>query len=209
MESIHIVADSISMHYGPYLERYIKPFFHYSRKESTIGDLVNPEGQNGCDSKMVLNYLNKCVDQKMRWQFLIINCGLHDIRFANGGHQTDINIYRSNLFKILKIANKISNNIIWLRTTPVIDELHNTIREDIKRYNCDVEMYNKVADIVMNDNGFFVIDLYAFCKCLGGAETYKDHIHFTDEARNLQGAFISGYLISHLFHINGINLQSS
>jgi len=184
------------LHYT-YLEKYLSPYCIYSRKEAKIGVLENAEGPNGCDSKTVLSYLNKCVDQGCYWDVILLNCGLHDIRFINGKHQTDYLIYQKNISEIIQIAKNISDHIIWVRTTPVNDELHNSLRQDIKRYNLDVVKYNEVADSIMSHNNIYIIDLYTFCECLGGAETYLDHIHFNNESRNLQGAFIAGNLISY------------
>jgi lysophospholipase L1-like esterase len=197
MRTLHVLGDSISMHYGPYLEKYVRSYCDYSRKEAKIGVLDNPEGQNGCDSTTVLSYLVKCMDQSKHWDFILLNCGLHDIRWKDGKHQTNNQLYQKNLFEILQIANNISDHIIWVRTTPVNDNLHNSLRQDIKRYDSDVVKYNEIADRIMIDHGIYKIDLYTFCKCLGGAETYKDHIHFNEESRNLQGAFIAGNLISY------------
>lgn len=197
--AIHVVADSISMHYGPYLEKYISPYHRYSRKGERIGRLRNPEGVNGGDSSQVLAYLERCKAENMQWDLLVLNCGLHDIRFyETGNNQTSIEEYESNLGEIFTLASQLATHIVWVRTTPVIDELHNPIKNDYKRYNADVEKYNQTADRVVAERGIYSIDLYRFCQCLGREETYCDHIHFTEETRNLQGAFIVGHLISYL-----------
>jgi len=38
MLTLHVVGDSISMHYGPFLERYLSGLLAYSRKEGMPGD---------------------------------------------------------------------------------------------------------------------------------------------------------------------------
>jgi lysophospholipase L1-like esterase len=197
MKTLHVIADSISMHYGPYLEKYISPYLRYTRKELTIGNLNNPEGINGGDSSQVLSYIERCKDQNMHWDLVILNCGLHDIRFyKTGKNQTIATDYELNLNNIFDEVKKISNEVIWVRTTPVIDELHNPLKNDYKRYHADVEKYNDIADRITNSRNIWSIDLHTFCQCLGEAETYLDHIHFNNETRNLQGAFIAGQIIA-------------
>src|SRR5437588_7600798 len=128
MLTLHVIADSISMHYGPYLGRYISYWCQYSRKEGKIGALDNPEGPNGGDSSMVMSYLKKCVNQEMHWDLVIANCGLWDIRSFNGVNQVNINQYKNNLLEIYNLLSQVANRIIWVRTTPVCDELHNSIK---------------------------------------------------------------------------------
>lgn len=199
MKTIHVIADSISMHYGPYLEKYISPHYQYSRKQLKIGELDNPEGVNGGDSSQVLSYIERCISQNMRWDLVVLNCGLHDIRYYdNCKNQTDSADYERNLNDIFDAANAIASQVVWVCTTPVIDELHNPLKNDYKRYNADVEKYNGIADGVVANRNIWSIDLYTFCRCLGEADTYFDHIHFNDETRNLQGAFVAGQLIAFL-----------
>ncbi len=199
MNKMHVVADSISMHYGPYLESYSAPYYDYSRKEKTIGTLENSEGVNGGDSFQVLSYLQRCIDQNMYWDLLVLNCGLHDIRCRpNLGLQVNSLDYERNLRQIFEISNKIANQKIWIRTTPIVDELHNSLKSDYKRYNADVIKYNEIADRLVASQKIRRVDLYSFCLNLGGAELRCDHIHFTEEVRRLQGAFVAGHLVAFL-----------
>lgn len=59
MKKIFIVGDSISLHYGPFLEQYMKGFLKYGRKgyQGEIGDINNWGLANGGDSGQVLTYL--------------------------------------------------------------------------------------------------------------------------------------------------------
>jgi len=198
MKTIHVIADSTSMHYGPYLEKYISHRYKYSRKEAKIGNLDNPEGVNGGDSSMVLDYLQKCASQGMYWDLLVVNCGLHDIRCRDGKYQVNITDYEENLLRIFEQSHQIAAQVMWVRTAPVVDELHNSLKSDFKRFNDDVEKYNSVADRIAASRGVRVIDLYALCQSMGGAEIRCDHIHFTDEARKIQGAFAAGQIIAFL-----------
>lgn len=198
MKTLHILADSISMHYGPYLEKHVNHRVIYSRKEARIGKLENPEGVNGGDSSMVLEYIKRCVNQKMYWDLLLVNCGLHDIRCFDGKYQTEISDYEKNLLNIFELSHQISTQQIWVRTAPVVNELHNSIKKDFKRFNEDVERYNSIADRIARSQDIWIIDLYTFCASTGKAEMRCDHIHFTEEARKMQGAFMAGSVLAYL-----------
>jgi len=196
MKTIHVIGDSISIRYGPYLERYISPFLDYSRKGEKIGKIVNPEGDNGGDSSQMLMYIDRCIHQDAHWDMVIINCGLHDVRaFDRSRYQVSVADYERNLNAIFDAASNITDRIVWVRTTPVIDERHNSLQDEFKRYNADIESYNAIADRIVADRQIWSIDLYTFTRSLGGAEIYADHVHFTPEISNLQGAFIAGHVL--------------
>lgn len=192
MKTVHVIGDSISIHYGPYLAAYLAPYAHYSRKTGKIGNLDNPEGANGGDSAMVLDYLRTCIDAGRHWDLLLINCGLHDIKRYTGPRQISPAAYERNVSRIFDLAAELSRRCLWLRTTPVIDALHQARMSEFLRFNADVEAYNAIADAVAAAKGVGVIDLYTFCQALGGAEIYQDHVHFTPAMQRLQAAFIAG-----------------
>ncbi|MBI5303206.1 MAG: hypothetical protein HY868_13820 [Chloroflexi bacterium] len=77
LPTLRVVADSISMHYGPYLQTMLAGVMLYSRK---TGDGVNMETANGGDSSQVVAYLWQLREQRAQFDYLMVNCGLHDIR---------------------------------------------------------------------------------------------------------------------------------
>ncbi|WP_291563529.1 MULTISPECIES: SGNH/GDSL hydrolase family protein [unclassified Clostridium] len=195
-----MIGDSISIHYGPYLREMIKDKFSYDRKrgvEHALVDLDKPVGANAGDSSMVLEYLQEERDLGRRYDTLAINCGMHDLRRDRESNRVQIEIdkYKSNLEEIVKISKEISNEVIWISLTPIIDEIHNRRKAGVLRYSSEVEKYNEVSTLVMKEDNVKIIDLYNFTKNLGG-DIYCDHVHFKDEVRRLQGAFIAGYLNS-------------
>lgn len=195
MKTVHVVGDSISIQYGPYLEKYLASSIHYSRKAGKVGNLDVPEGANGGDSTQVLAYLDQCLAEGKHWAVLLLNCGLHDIRrYDVGRYQVSPAEYEQNVSRILAQAKTLADQIVWIGTTPLINTLHNTRTAEFERFNEDVEMYNEIADRVAAAQGAAIIDLYAFCHALGGAELYQDHVHFTPPVQQLQAAFIAGYL---------------
>jgi len=200
MRSLFAIGDSISIHYGPYLREMIKDKFTYDRKrglEHALIDLDKPVGANAGDSSMVLEYLQEEYNLGRKYDVLIINCGMHDLRRDRESNSVQIRIdeYRRNLKSIVEISKKMANEVIWISLTPIIDEIHNARKAGVLRYSSDVEKYNEVSTSVMKDGNVKIIDLYNFTKNLGG-DIYCDHVHFKDEVRRLQGAFIAGYLNS-------------
>ncbi len=193
-KTIHIVGDSISIQYGPYLKKYIEKSLIYSRKEGKLGNLDLPEGQNIGDSSMLLDYLKKCVVVKSRWDFILLNCGLHDIKRYNEAPQISIIQYERNLEQVFDLAKILSYKTIWVNTSPVIDDLHNSLKSEFKRFNGEVIKYNEVAERLAKLNDALIIDLYEFCKSLGGREIYQDHVHYSPEIQKLQAAYIAGHI---------------
>jgi GDSL-like Lipase/Acylhydrolase family len=200
--SLHVIADSISMHYGPFLEKYLPDSFAYSRKGESIGGAPNPEGRNGQDSPMVVEYIRRCIAEAQRWDLVLLNCGLWDIRDRSGVLQNSLDAYVGNLETAYELLTAVCRNIVWVRTTPVDDELHNRLKQDYWRHDRDVVRYNEAADAIALRHGASIIDLYTFTKSLDVDNVYLDHIHFTDETRRLQASFIAGELAG-LFGRNG------
>lgn len=198
IRDVFVIGDSISIHYGPYLKKMISSKFSYDRKrglKEALNDLNKPIGANAGDSKMVLDYLIEEHLNEKRHDILIINCGMHDIRVDRNTHKINISEddYSLNLNKIIDIGSSISNKVIWIDSTPIIDEVHNSRKEGFFRYSKDVERYNEIAREVMIEKEISIIGLHDFTKSLGD-QIYQDHVHFKKEVSELQAAFISGYL---------------
>jgi lysophospholipase L1-like esterase len=197
---VFVVGDSISMQYGPYLESYLKGTASYQRKMDNAGvgpELGVPE-VNGGDSRMVLEYLKaKTKDPEFKPDYLLLNCGLHDIKREVETKQLQVpeNKYQQNLEAIVELLGSRNIQVIWVRTTAVIDSIHNSKSKRFHRFAADLEAYNKIADQVMASNQIPVVDLYTFTWSLG-LEQFMDHVHYHDEARKLQAAYIAGHLKS-------------
>ena len=197
MPTLHVVGDSISQHYGPYLQQYLGGLLAYSRKEGMPGDPNEPSGDNGGDSALVLRYLRACREHGMHWDYLLLNCGLHDIKTdpATGAKQAPPAAYAHNLGAIVPLALALASQVIWVRTTPVDDAIHNARQQQFHRFAADVDRYNAIADAIMHEHGIPAIDLFTFTRTLSD-DLYMDHVHYRDGVRQLQGAFIAGYLAS-------------
>ena len=197
---LHIIGDSISLHYGPYLEQYLAGRYAYARKSAESEarlNLANPMGENGGDSSLVLAYLAGLVaSNALTADLLLVNCGLHDIKTdpATGRKQVGIDDYRRNLEAIVALTKRVNMPLVWVRTTPCDERVHNN-RPDVAfhRFAADCAAYNAVADGVMATAGVASIDLHSFTASLG-SDLYCDHIHFHDHIREKQAAYIAGWV---------------
>ncbi len=196
LPKLFVVGDSISMHYGPYLEKSLSDLFIYDRKRGSENSLDNPEGANGGNSNMVVSYLKELKENpNFTTDYLLVNCGLHDIKrnSKNSNPQVSLEQYSKNLVEIISISKDLHAKLIWINSTPVVDSIHNS-RVDFIRYNEDVIKYNIKSTKIMTENGIPVIDIYTFAKKFI-PEAYIDHIHYDNEVRQKQADFIAGNLV--------------
>lgn len=206
MRSLFVIGDSISIQYGPYLKQLVDGQFHYDRKrgeQEALLDLDRPIGANGGDSSMVRSYLLEQLVNSTTYDLLLLNCGLHDIKTdpITRAVQVSAEQYRTNLEEIATLASQMSSNVIWIRTTDVVDQIHNERSHAFHRFHADVIHYNEIADQVFKRYGISSIDLYHFTRIFGD-NAYNDHVHFTNEVSQMQAAYIAGYLHSRRELIN-------
>ncbi|MBI5566679.1 MAG: SGNH/GDSL hydrolase family protein [Chloroflexi bacterium] len=194
LPAVHVVGDSISIHYGPYLPAMLAGVMVYSRKTAPDGSLDDAGAANGGDSSMVLAYVQS-LQPEQSFDVLLLNCGLHDIKRDPVTSQPQItpDYYAANLRAILVESKRLAQRAIWVRTTPVIDERHNRLNTAFRRFEVDVEEYNAIADRIMREHNIPIIDLFSFTRKLG-PDVYVDHVHFMAEVRAQQAAFIAGHL---------------
>jgi hypothetical protein len=195
---LFVIGDSVSIHYGPYLKKMIEDKFDYDRKrgmEQALMDLDKPIGANAGDSRMVLEYLVEEYKKSTKYDILAINCGLHDVRVDRVSNKIQVMLeeYEMNLNKIIEISKEKSSKIIWIGLTPIIDKIHNSRKEGFLRYDEDVKTYDNVSKQIMKKHDIQCVNIYNFTKNLG-RDIYFDHVHFKEEVRKLQAAFIAGHL---------------
>jgi lysophospholipase L1-like esterase len=199
LEKLFVLGDSISMHYGPYLAQMVRGVYEYARKEATaqpLPDLGYPVDSNGGDSSMVLSYLREHL-ARIAPDLLVLNCGLHDVKTdpQAGTKQVPPDRYQDNLRDIAALVRRQGVRTVWVRTTPVDDETHNSRSTSFHRFADDVVRYNEIADAALAEAGIPTIDLYTFTLNLGDG-VYCDHVHFTERVRQLQAAYIAGALMA-------------
>ena len=137
------------------------------------------------------------LDIPLAWTYNLLNCGLHDLRTdpQTEVEQVPLDAYRGNLSAIVWLVTGRDMRVVWVRTTPVDDERHNTRQTGFHRFNCDVVRYNEVADRIFGEADIPLVDLYTYTHNLGGG-VFCDHVHFVERVRELQAAFIVGHLFA-------------
>ncbi len=130
---------------------------------------------------------------------ILLNCGLHDIKVdpATGKINVPAADYRRNLEQIATRVHEAEVQLIWVRTTHSVDAIHNKAKgPGFHRFAKDGLRYNRAADEVMRKHGVPVIDLNTFTRGLGeDQEIFCDHVHFKERVRELQAAFLAGWLM--------------
>ena len=199
MKNLYVIGDSISSQYGPYLEAFVQGVFSYARKNEedvASAGLAGAQIVNGGDSGAVLAFLSGMIDSRLlKADVLLLNCGLHDIKtdVESGAKQVPVEQYQENLKAILDLCSSVSLPVVWMRTTPCDENIHNRGNKGFFRFAADCELYNRTADEIMENNGIPAIDLFTFTQALG-PDLYCDHVHFHEHIRVKQAAYISGWL---------------
>lgn len=197
LPQLFVIGDSISMQYGPYLEKLVACSYQYARRTGQEPPFANRAvSANGGDSSRVLEYLQvMCAWDGFQPRVLLLNCGLHDIKVApeTGAIQVPLDQYRANLTAMIALLAGRPTQVVWVRTTPVDDERHNTRSKAFHRHQKNVLAYNAVADELMGAAEIPLLDLFGFSQALG-PEAFCDHVHYTEPVRAQQAAYIAGYL---------------
>ena len=198
MKKLFVIGDSISCYYGKYLKDMLNCICEYDRKggKHKLENLDDcTDGVNGGDSSMVLTYFREVLKKDFfHPDYLLLNCGLHDVKKHGTNLQIQPEQYRENLNQICDLAKQNGINVIWVRTTPLNENSPQMNQSDILRRKGDIERYNQIADTIMSDRNIPVIDLYTFTKNLG-SDIYLNHadtVHFNEQAAQLQASYIAG-----------------
>jgi len=197
--NIYVIGGSISMQYGPYLESCLKGIAGYARKTGEgipCDNLDIPRGANGGDSGQVLAFLRAAAASGgISADLLLFNCGLHDIKTdpVSGARQVPLDRYEANLRAILRTIADLGPRPVWIRSTPFDEARHNRLSAAFHRHAADLDAYNAAADAIMREMKVPAIDLYSFTRNLG-EDLYVDHVHFKEDVRARQAAFIAGWV---------------
>lgn len=200
---VFVLGSSLTLHFGPYLEKALQGHFRYDRKRANDGkhaegNLDVAQGASGGDSGMVLSYLrHRREHDPIPADVLLLNCGLHDLKTdpASGAKQVPIEQFERNLLASTEEVARMGLKLVWLRITPVVDVIHNARSRAFHRFAADVDRYNAVADLVMRDAGAKSIDLHALCS-RQAPDALIDHIHYNEPGRLEQAEFIARELIA-------------
>ncbi|HQZ95626.1 MAG TPA: SGNH/GDSL hydrolase family protein [Pyrinomonadaceae bacterium] len=145
---------------------------------------------------MVVQYLQTLQkDKNFSADVLLVNCGLHDIKSdkITGKKAIELAEYKTNLMKIRNLARTMKMKLIWINSTPVNDDIHNSKNVGFFRDSKDVEDYNQAAKLYFEKVNVPIIDLNSFSRTFP-SEAFSDHVHYRHEYVQLQAAFIAGFL---------------
>lgn len=184
MLKVTLIGDSIRMGYQPFVKELL----------AEKAEVWGPE-ENGGDSPNVLAHLDEWA-VKREADVIHVNCGLHDLKLHPGGRfQVPIEDYRKNIARIVeRLQNETNAQIVWATCTPIVDARHNARKDvDFKRYDADVERYNRAAlEIVLgtalprrdgNRARIRINDLRGIVEKLGVLDAVQtDGVHLTDRA---------------------------
>lgn len=202
---VFIIGSSTTLLFGPYLKRMLAGVYRYGRKGEepealarALADLDTPQGASAGDSAMVLDYLAALERAGgLAADVVLMHVGAHDIkrRAPDGEPQVSRAEYGRNVEAIVAWFRCRGIPLIWIRSGPLDETLHNARSKGILRFEADLDAYNATAEATLNREGIPVLDLPGFTRRLGPLhELLKDHIHFQDDVVRLQAAFIAGCL---------------
>lgn len=195
--TVFVIGDSVSLGYGPALQRGLEPDYHYARKggeEEAFTNLDIPRGANGGDSQMVLAYMRELQQKAFHTDILLLNCGLHDLKRTGSPSQLQVppDRYRSNLHAILELAVQLANTPVWVNTTPVDDIMHARRGAGFDRLQQDVRDYQLIVDKTLNAHAVPSLPLDRYTASLGaGPDIFVDGVHFKPSVCDQQGAYLA------------------
>lgn len=183
MNKVFLIGDSIRMGY----DKYVKMAFE------DVAEVIYPN-ENCRFASYVLRYLNMW-KQSMEFgddiDLVHWNAGLWDcLRMIDGKPHTDIKVYGDYIERICECMPHYFPNakFIFATSTPVQEHLFG----DLKRYNKDVEEYNRVACETVAKYGHSVNDLYPLVADMP-VEYYSDltHLYTKNGTKLLTDAVVS------------------
>lgn len=203
---VFLYGDSISVHYGPAFEKALPGWCEFDRKggvAKALENLDDPKGSNGGDSGMMAAYFHeRSAEVGFCPDLVLLNAGLHDIkRSPNAASPLRVSVedYRKNLAKTLAILGERDVSVAWIRTTPLHEATHNgSAFPGFYRFERDLAEFNAVADSIMVESGIPMIDMAGFTSAQSQSvsDLFCDHVHFRESIRELQGAFLAGWVQS-------------
>lgn len=176
-----LLGDSIRMGYQPTVVKEL----------ADVAEVWAP-AENGAHTANLLVQLSTWVLPKNA-AVIHVNAGLHDLKTVHYDTRelvVPLKHYRDNVGTLLRtMRDKTTAKVIWATTTLVNDEGSRQAREkkrEFRRYNADVEAYNRAALKVCKKLGVPVNDLYAVSRQNSALQT-PDGVHFTAEGYQVLG----------------------
>ena len=168
MKNLLLIGDSIRIGYDKSVKKTLEG----------KANVIFPD-ENCRFASYVLRYFHEYLDGYRGEDIDVIhwNAGLWDcLRLFEEEPHTPIEVYRYYIERICHRIKKLCPRakVIFATSTKVLSEKMAT---DFKRYNEEIEAYNKAAVEVATKYGFAVNDLYAVSAALP-AEAHSDPVHY-------------------------------
>jgi len=168
MKNVLLIGDSIREGYDKTIKKSLEPFAS-----------VYFPAANCRFASYVLRYLHeyKALVKDGEVDVLHWNAGLWDcLRLFEEEPQTPIEVYAYYIDRICVRIKKLfpEAKVIFATSTSVLSE---KMSKNFKRYNEEIEEYNKVAVDVVKKYGFEINDLYAISITLP-EEAHSDPVHY-------------------------------
>ncbi|MDB4984513.1 MAG: lipolytic protein family [Patescibacteria group bacterium] len=202
MKTVFVLGQSISLHFGAYIQNHLGSDFvylHKTGKEPFLNDYPELQSENGGTSADVLKYLE--IGRKdINPDILIVGAGLHDIRkkSKNDDNQVSLKEYKKNISEIISLYKNSDIKLAWMTTTSFDENHHNSNAKKFLRYSDDNNKYNDAAFSLMKRNKVEIVDIREYTRnlttCLENSEIYQDHIHFKKEIREKQAQFVADFI---------------
>lgn len=173
LPKVLFVGDSIRMGYAPIVIEKLKD-------KATF---INPKDNCG-DSANVVKNLDKWMEETPA--FVVLNCGLHDLKFKDNKYQVDPEKYEKNLKEIITRIRGKGAKVVFATTTPIDDDGHKKRKAGFDRKDADVKKYNEIAARIMKAENVPVIDLNAVVTKAGAKKVQRaDGTHYGEEGNLL------------------------
>ncbi|MCA9341107.1 hypothetical protein KC952_01090 [Candidatus Saccharibacteria bacterium] len=126
----------------------------------------------------------RCQDEELGFIFAV---GLNDSRTKSGVNFSEPEEYKSNLEKLLVMASRYSNKIVFVGLTPCVEERSNPVSWSNTGYTNDrIRMFNQVLEVFCHDNALEFIDILTpFTEAEAKTELLPDSLHPNNEGHRI------------------------
>ena len=125
--------------------------------------------------------------------------GINDSQFVHseGDHRVPIEKFKSNLQKLIKLAQKFSLKIIFVGLTPVDEKKTTPIPWDSDKFykNEYIEKYNQVIKKACKENKIYFIEIFEKFKATGYQELLEDGLHPNSKGHKRIFEIVKDFLI--------------
>ena len=127
-------------------------------------------------------------------RIILIGIGMNDIRYKKipDEAETPIAVFKKNILKLIKIAKKYTDKIVFIGITPV-DETLTKPYEGLFYTNEQIKKYNRLISSCCKDNQVLFIDL--FSELENQKEIFDDGIHLNAKGYEKMYEIIKKFLI--------------